>query len=173
MTISTLLDGIVGAVIGGIIGAVGTGATQIWSFRQGKKSARADQSVSAAAHLLGILYSAKTTLRQLPHTESPPGSPLSYSERRSTARPMLEDLNRAVFVEVPLLTDPDLARRFRRFVEICEFVASPSVDASDISGAVKEASAYADYLNACLKAHIDETPMPATAPSLTITAEAG
>jgi hypothetical protein len=43
------LDGSIGAVIGGIIGAIGAAAVQMRAFRQGRKSARADQSVSAAA----------------------------------------------------------------------------------------------------------------------------
>lgn len=172
MTLSTLLDGIVGAVIGGIIGAVGAGMIQVWSFRQGKKSARADQSVSAAAHLLGTLYSAKSVLKQLPYTDAAAGSPLSYSQRGDIARPMLEDLRRALFTEVPLLTDAELVRRFQVFVDICEFIASASMDASDIHGAIKEAGTYADHLRSCLKAHIDESPIPATAPTLAITAQA-
>ena len=171
MSLDQLLDGSIGAVIGGIIGAVGTGAVQIWSFRQGRKSARADQSFSTAAELLGTLYAAKDTLRQLPYTEAATGSPLSYGERGDRARPMLDELRRAAFVKVPLLTDRELARQFRLFLAICEFVASTSVDASEVHQAVREAGAYADHLRACLEAHIDGTPIP-TAPTLTITAQA-
>lgn len=171
MILDQLLDGSIGAVIGGMIGAVGTGAVQIWSFRQGRKSARADQSVSTGADLLGTLYAAKDTLRLLPYTESAAGSPFSYGERGDRARPMLNELRRAAFVKVPLLTDRELARRFRLFLTICEFVASTSVDASEVHEAVREADAYADHLRACLEAHIDGTPIPA-APTLTITAQA-
>jgi hypothetical protein len=166
-----LLDGSIGAMIGGVIGAVGTGAVQIWSFRQGKKSSRADQSVSTAADLLGTLYAAKDTLRLLPYTEAAAGSPLSYRERGDRARPMLDELRRAAFVKVPLLTDRELALRFRLFLAICEFAASTSVDASEVHEAVEEANVYAHHLRACLEAHIDETPIPA-APTLTITAQA-
>jgi hypothetical protein len=166
-----LLDGSIGAVIGGIIGAVGTGAAQIWSLRQGKKSARADQSISAAADLLNILYAAKDMLKLLPYTEAAAGSPLSYGERGDRARPMLDELRRAAFVKVPLLTDRELAHRFRLFLAICEYTASTSVDASEVHETVKQADAYADHLHACLVAHIDETPIPA-APALTITAQA-
>jgi hypothetical protein len=166
-----LLDGSIGAVIGGVIGAVGTGAVQIWSFRQGRKLARVDQSISTAADLLGTLYAAKDTLKLLPYTESAAGSPLSYGERGDRARPMLDELRRAAFVKVPLLTDRELACRFRLFLVICEFVASTSVDASEVHQAVKEADAYADHLRACLEAHIDGAPIP-PAPALTITARA-
>jgi hypothetical protein len=169
--LAQLLDGSIGAVIGGIIGAVGTGAAQIWSFCQGKKSSRANQSVSTAADLLGTLYAAKDTLRLLPYTEAAASSPLSYGERGDRARPMLDELRRAAFVKVPLLTDRELARRFRLFLAICEFAASTSVDASEVHEAVKEADAYADHLRACLEAHIDGTPILA-APALTITAQA-
>jgi hypothetical protein len=166
-----LLDGSIGAAVGGIIGAVGTSAAQIWSFRQGKRSARVGQSVSAAADLLNTLYAAKDTLRLLPYTEAAAGSPLSYGERGDRARPMLDELRHATFVKVPLLTDRELASRFRMFLAICEYTASTRVDASDIHEAVKEAGAYADHLRACLVAHIDETPIP-SAPALTITAQA-
>lgn len=84
---------------------------------------------------------------------------------------MLDELRRAAFVKVPLLTDRELARRFRLFLAICEFAASTSVDASEVHGAVKEAGAYADHLRACLEAHIDGTPLPA-APTLAIMAQA-
>jgi hypothetical protein len=166
-----LLDGSIGAVIGGSIGAVGTGAVQIWSFRQGKKSARADQSISAAADLLRTVYAAKDILKLLPYTEAPTGSPLSYGERGDRARPMLDELRRAAFVMVPLLTDRELVRRFQLFLAICEFTASTSVDASEVHEAVEESDMYADHLRACLVAHINETPIPA-APALTITAPA-
>jgi hypothetical protein len=167
-----LLEGdSLGPIIGGIIGAVAVGTAQIWSFRRGKQSARADQSVSAAADLLSTLYAAKDTLRLLPYTEAPAGSPLSHRERGDRARPMLDELRRAVFVTVPLLTDRELARRFRLFLTTCQFIASSSVDASEVHEAVKEADMYADHLGACLAAHIDETPIPA-APTLAITARA-
>lgn len=169
MIFAQLLDGSIGAVIGGVIGAVGTGAVQVWSFRQGEKSARADQSVSAAADLLGTLYAAKNTLRLLPYTEASAGSPLSYGERGDRARPMLDELRRASFVKVPLLTDRELAHRFRQFLAVCEFAASTGVDASEIHGAVKEADAYADHLRACLESHIDGIPIP-IAPRLRIMA---
>lgn len=160
-----------GAVIGGVIGAADTGLVQIWSFRQGRKSARAEQSVSAAADLLGAVYAAKETLRLLPYTEAAAGSPLSYGERGDRARPMLDELRHAVFVKVPLLSDREIARRFRRFLTICEFTASTRADASDVREAVKEASTFAAHLGACLEAHIAGEPIPAT-PELTITAEA-
>lgn len=121
--------------------------------------------------MLGALYAAKDTLRLLPYTEAPAGSPLSYGKRGDRARPMLDELRRAAFVKAPLLTDRELARRFRLFLAVCEFTASTSVDASDIREAVEEAGAYADHLRACLVAHIDETPIP-PAPALTITAQA-
>ncbi len=169
--LAQLLDGSIGAVIGGIIGAAGTGLVQIWSFRQGEKSARADQSVSTAADLLGTLYAAKDTLRLLPYTQAAAGSPLSYGERGDRARPMLDELRRAAFVKVPLLTDREIARQFRLFLAIYEFAAGMSVDASEVHKAVKEAGAYADHLRACLEAHIDGTPIPA-APTLTIMVQA-
>ncbi len=84
---------------------------------------------------------------------------------------MLDELRRAAFIKAPLLTDRELARRFRLFLTICEYAASTSVDASEIHQAAREASAYADHLRACLIAHIDGTPPPA-APTLTITARA-
>ncbi len=171
MILAQLLDGSIGAVIGGIIGATGTGLVQIWSFRQGKKSARAEQSVSTAADLLGTLYAAKDTLMLLPYTEAAAGSPLSYGERGDRARPMLDELRRAAFIRVPLLTDREIARQFRLFLAICEFAAGTSVDASEVHQAVREAGAYADHLRACLEAHIDGTPLP-SAPTLTIMVQA-
>ena len=69
MPLAQLLDGSIGAVIGGIIGAIGTGAAQVWSYRQGKKSARTDQSIATATDLLCTLYATKDTLRLLPYTE--------------------------------------------------------------------------------------------------------
>lgn len=89
------------------------------------------------------MYRAKDTLGSLPNTEAAPGSPLSYGERGDRARSLLDELRRAVFVTVPLLTDQELARRFRLFLAICEFTASPSVDASDVREAITEADAYA------------------------------
>lgn len=151
-------------------------AATVWVFQRGiqqeRKSARAVQSVAAAARLLSILYAAKGTLRLLPYTEAAPGSPLSYGERGDRARPMLDEVRRAVFVEVPLLTDRELVDRFRLFLAICEFTASGSVDASEIHAAIKEADAYAEHLQVCLKAHIDETPVPADTPALMVTARA-
>jgi hypothetical protein len=121
--------------------------------------------------LLSILHAAKDALKLLPYTDAAAGSPLSYGERGDRARPMLDQLRRAVFVEVPLLTDPELARRFRLFLAICEHAASTSVDASEIHAAVEEADVYADHLHACLTAHIDEAPIPAE-PALMIMAQA-
>jgi hypothetical protein len=155
--VDVLLDG----VIGGVVGSVIIGAAQVWSFRQGKKSARADQSISAAADLLSTIYAAKDTLNVLPYTEAAIGSPLSYKERGDRAEPMLEELRRVVFVKLPLLTDRELARRLRLFQTICTFTASGSVDASEIHEAVTEASTYADHLRACFAAHINEEPLPA------------
>lgn len=167
-----LLDGF----IGGVVGAIIIGAATIWVFQKGvqqaRKAVRAEQSVAAAARLLSSLYAAKGTLKLLPHTESAPGSPLSYAERGDRARPMLDELRRALFVDGPLLTDPELARRFRMFAAICQLTASVSVDQFQIHEAVKEADAYADHVAACLKAHIDEEPLPTDAPRLVITAEA-
>lgn len=65
-----------------------------------------------------------------------------------------------------------MALRFQQFAAICQFAASTYVDQSEIHEAVKEADAYADYLASCLKAHIDEEPIPSDAPPLTITAQA-
>lgn len=140
--------------------------------QQERKAARAQQSAAASARLLTSLYAAKGTLKLLPHTESPAGSPLSYAERGDRARPMLDELRRALFVDGPLLTDLELARRFRLFVAVCQLAASVSIDQSKIYAAVKEADAYADHVAACLKAHIDEEPLPADAPRLVITAGA-
>jgi hypothetical protein len=58
------------------------------------------------------------------------------------------------------------------FAAICQLTASVSVDQFQIHEAVKEADAYADHVAACLKAHIDEEPLPTDAPRLVITAEA-
>jgi len=171
VTFDVLMDGIIGAVIGGAIVAAGTFIAQIWSFREMRKSARAEQSISAAADLLNVLFAAKDTLRLLPYTEAAAGSPLSYGERGDRARPILDELRRAVFTKVPMLTDSELATRFRLFAEICQFTASTSVDASDLRQSVTEADAYADHLRACLIAHIDKNPLPA-APELAITARA-
>lgn len=168
----TLLDGF----IGGIVGAIITGAATVWIFQKGvqqaRKAARAEQSVAAAARLLSSLYASKGVLKLLPYTESAAGSPLSYGERGDRARPMLDELRRALFVDGPLLTDPELARRVRLFLAICQFTAGVSVDQFKIHEAVREAGAYADHLAACLKAHIDEEPLPADPPRLVITAEA-
>ena len=167
-----LLDGF----IGGIVGAIIIGAATIWVFQKGvqqaRKAARAEQSVAAAARLITSLYAAKVTLKLLPYTDAPAGSPLSYGERGDRARPTLDELRRALFVDGPLLTDLELARRFRLFVAICQLTASTSVDQFQVHEAVKEADAYADHVAACLKAHIDEEPLPTDAPRLVITAEA-
>jgi len=164
----TLLDGIIGGII--------IGTATIWVFQKGvqqaRKAARAEQSVAAAGRLLSSLYAAKVTLKLLPYTDAPAGSPLSYGERGDRARPMLDELRRALFVDGPLLTDVELALRVRQFAAICQFTASTYIDQSDIHEAVKEADAYADYLASCLKAHIDEEPTPSDAPPLAITAQA-
>jgi hypothetical protein len=171
-----LLDGFIGAAVGAILGAIITGAATIWVFRKGvqqaRKAARAEQSVAAAARLINSLYTAKVALKLLPYTDAPAGSPLSYGERGDRARPMLEGLRRALWVDGPLLTDLELARRFRLFVAVCQLAASTSIDQFQIHGAAKEADAYADHVAACLKAHIDEEPLPADAPQLVITAGA-
>jgi hypothetical protein len=168
-----LLDGI----IGGIVGAVIIGAATVWVFQKGvqqaRKAARAEQSVAAAAQLFSNLYAAKVMLKLLPYTDAPAGSPLSYGERGDRARPVIDELRRALFVEGPLLTDVELASRFRLFVAICQLAASTRVDQYEVHNAVKEADAYADFLAACLKAHIDGEPIPADGPRLTITAQAG
>jgi hypothetical protein len=167
-----LLDGF----IGGIVGAIIIGAATIWVFQKGvqqaRKAARAEQSVAAAGRLLSSLYAAKLTLKLLPYTDAPAGSPLSYGERGDRARPMIDELRRALFVDGRLLTDEELALRFRQFAAICQFAASTCVDASVIHEAVREADAYADYVASCLKAHIDEEPIPFDAPRLKITAQA-
>ena len=54
-----LLDGF----LGGLLGAVIIGAAQIWSFQQGRKDARADQSVNAARELLAVVYQSIQVLK--------------------------------------------------------------------------------------------------------------
>jgi hypothetical protein len=153
--VGLLFDGIIGAAIGAFV----TGGAQIWSFRMGNKTARAGLSLSAAHELLEVVYETKDTLRLLPHTESSAGSPLSYGERLSTARPMLRSLERAQFVTIPLLTDHEAARRFTQFVRYCDHVSSPKVDAQDIHRAVREVTAYGDHVGECLDAHINGKPL--------------
>lgn len=110
MSANDLFDGFWGAVVGGVIGAVGTGAAQIWSFRRGVRASRTDQSHRAAAELLEVLHTCDETLRKLPYTENTPGSPLSYGERLDIARPMLSALDRARFVIEPVLADKALTK---------------------------------------------------------------
>ena len=71
---------------------------------------------------------------------------------------------------MPLLTDRELARRFRLFPAICEFVASTSVDASEVHEAVGK-PARTPIICAPALRRIDGTPIPA-APTLMITAQA-
>jgi hypothetical protein len=163
--IGLLFDGVIGAVIGAVV----TGTAQIWSFRMGNKTARASLSLNAARELFEVVHEAKDTLGLLPYTESPAGSPLSYGERLSTARPMLKALERAQFVTIPLLTDHEVARRFIQFARYCDHVSGPKVDAQDIPRAVREVAAYGDHVGECLDAHINGKPLP-TGPRLDIPA---
>lgn len=156
MDVALLFDGIIGAAVGALV----TGGAQIWSFRKGNESARASLSLNAARELLVVLHEARDTLRMLPNTESSAGSPLSYGERLSTARPMLSSLERAQFVIVPLLTDKEAVRRFTQFASYCDHVSSPKVDAQDIHQAVGEVMAYGDHVRECLDAHINGKPLP-------------
>lgn len=156
MDVGLLFDGIIGAAIGALV----TGDAQIWSFRMGNKTARASLSLNAARELLEVVHEAKDTLRSLPHTESPDGSPLSYGERLSTARPMLSALERAQFVIIPLLTDHEVARRFTQFASYCDRVSGPEVDAQDIHRAVRKVTAYGDHVGECLDAYINGKPLP-------------
>jgi hypothetical protein len=149
-------DGIIGAAIGALV----TGGAQIWSFRMGNKTSRASLSLNAARELLEVVHEAKDTLRLLPHTESPADSPLSYGERLSTARPMLKALEHAQFVTVPLLTDPEVARRFTQFASYCDHLSGPIVGAQDIHQAVREVVAYGDHVGQCLDAHINGRSLP-------------
>lgn len=151
-----LLDGF----LGGLLGAVIIGAAQIWSFQPGRKDARASQSVNAARELLAVVYQSIQVLKLLPHTDSAPGSPLSYGERLGRAQPMHDALAQALFVRVPLISDKELARRFREFARLCEHVAGPEVNAEDIYKVVATAEAYGDYVRASLAAHIDSQPLP-------------
>ena len=77
-----LLDGF----LGGLLGAVIIGAAQIWSFQQGRKDARADQSVNAARELLAVVYQSIQVLKLRerigllaggPASGCPPGRPAS------------------------------------------------------------------------------------------------
>lgn len=156
MDFGLLFDGIIGAAIGALV----TGGAQIWSFRMGNKTARAGLSLNAAHELLEVVHEAKDTLRLLPHTESPAGSPLSYGERLGTARSMLRSLERAQFVTIPLLSDHEAARRFTQFVRCCDHVSGPKVDAQDIYRAVCEVIAYGDHVGECMDAHINGKPLP-------------
>ena len=171
MSAADLFDGFWGAVVGGVIGAVGTGAAQIWSFRRGIKTSRAEQSRNAAAGLLEVVHGCDRALGTLPYTESPAGSPLSYSERLDNAQPMLDALGHAKFVTVPLLTDPDLAARFSRFAKICRHVASPRVNAQDVRSAVKEVRLYGEHVRDCLTAYLHDELTPAE-PVISIAAAA-
>jgi hypothetical protein len=166
MSAADLFDGFWGAVVGGVIGALGTGSAQIWSFRRGVKTSRVDQSHRAAAELLEVLHTCDQTLPMLPHTDSAPGSPLSYGERGDIARPMLEALDHAGFVIVPLLTDATLTARFERFEELCRHAASPNVDAQDIHHAVKGVREYGRHVRECLTTHLDDKPMPPEPPDV-------
>jgi hypothetical protein len=171
MSAADLFDGFWGAVVGGVIGALGTGAAQIWSFRRGVKTSRAEQSRNAAAALLEVVHECDRALRTLPYTESPAGSPLSYGERLDNAQPMLDALGYAEFVTVPLLTEPELAARFSRFAKLSRHVASPRVDAQDIHSAVKDVRFYCEHVRDCLTAHLQDQPTP-TEPVISLTAAA-
>jgi hypothetical protein len=151
------LDGFIGALLGALI----TGAAQIWAYYRGRKDARADQSLNAARELLVTVHESIQILRLLPHTSNPAGSPLSYGERLATSRPMRDAQERAIFVTVPLITDAELARRFREFTRICDHVSGPHVDAKDIHEAVRDAEAYGNHVRECLIAHLDSKPLPA------------
>ena len=83
MSGSDLLDGLWGATLGGVIGALGTGAAQIFSFRHGAKTSRAGQSHHAAAELLEVVHTCDRVLVTLPYTDNAAGSPLSYGDRLS------------------------------------------------------------------------------------------
>jgi hypothetical protein len=161
---SDLFDGFWGAVVGGVIGAVGTGAAQIWSFRRGVKTSRTDQSHRAAAELLEVLHTCDETLRKLPYTENTPGSPLSYGERLDIARPILSALDRAGFVIMPVLTDKTLIEQFQGFDRLCRHAAGPRVDAQDIHRAVGDVRGYGEHVRECVAAHLDGRPMPPEPP---------
>lgn len=151
-----VLDGLIGALGGGLI----VGAAQMWSYRLGKKDTRAALSSNAAQQLLPVVYSATPVLRQLPHTQSPAGSPLSYGERLSASQPMRDALRAAGFTTVPMLNDSRLIAEFRQFERYCNVVSSPAVDSGDIFTAVDEAVVYAHHVGDCLNAHINGDPLP-------------
>lgn len=151
-----VLDGLIGALGGALI----TGAAQMWSYRLGKKDTRAALGSDAAQQLLPVVYSAIPVLRQLPHTDSPAGSPLSYGERLTTSEPMRAALRAADFTTVPILDDSRLRAEFRQFKRYCDLVSSPTVDASDIFTAVNETVTYAHHVGDCLNAYINGDPLP-------------
>ena len=152
-----LLDGLIGALSGSLI----TGSAQIWSYRRGKEDALASLSSTAAQRLLPVVYSAIPVLRQLPHTNSPAGSPQSYSERLDISQPMRDALRAAAFTTAPILDNNRLIDKFRQFENYCNVVSSPVVDAGDIFTAVNEAVAYAHHVGDCLTARIKGRPLPA------------
>jgi hypothetical protein len=126
----------------------------------GSRADRSTLSINAARQLLEDVHLSKKTLRLLPYTESAAGSPLSYGERLSRAHPMHDALAHALDTTVPLLTDPEVARRFRLFADYCDHVSGPRVDAQDIHRAVDAVIAYSDHLRDCLVAHIDGKQIP-------------
>lgn len=166
VNVSLLLDGGLGALVGALI----TGSAQIWSFRAGLKSARGDLSLNAARDLLEVVHSSRVILQQLPYTESPAGSPLSYGERLDKARPMREALEHAQFAIVPLLTDREVARILKQFADYCEFISGPRVDAEHIRYAVDQVMRYGDHVRDCLDAHINKKPLPSP-PSIEISGQ--
>ena len=85
---------------------------------------------------------------------------------------MLDELHREDCVDVPLLTDPKLARRFQVLIAVCRLVAGPSVSQDEIDWAVVRTELYAAYVARSLKAHIDEEPLPHDNPSEALTAKA-
>lgn len=161
-------DGFWGAVIGGLVGAVGTGSAQVWSFRKGRKTARDEQAHRAAGELLEVLHTCDRTLPTLRFTHNAPGSPLSYGQRLDIARPMLDLLNHADFTLIPLLTSTELGERFSQFSKLCERVSGPEVDAQDLDSAVKQIREYGTHIRTCLIAETDNKPLPppATVPHI-------
>jgi hypothetical protein len=152
-------DGLWGAVLGGFIGAFGTGAAQVWSFHKGTKTSRENVGQKAAAELLDVVPFCNEALRTLPYVDHA-GAPLGYSERFSLAEPMHRRLSHAIFVLVPQLTSTDLAHRVRHFSDLCEHVSGSSVDQQDIHTAVRRVCSYGEHVGVCLSAYLDSRPLP-------------
>ena len=111
--------------------------------------------------MLPVVYDGIGAARLLPYTDSPGGSPLSYSERRGNSADARKALERATFTVVPALCDAELRRVFTRFVALLDFAASPAVDYEYIRPARDQVVVYGDFVRDCLAAHIAGEPLPA------------